>query len=282
MDMYLDEDIPGGRWELVDLPEIEAPFPQLHDRIDEAFFALRAKLTELAGWDLLARLENAYVPLTSPLFPDMEQDWLYTGRAFTFNTLPISAGWMAVVREDYGQETYWRVYLRARYQDGTQGRPLEFLPWEFNARFRAEPGPYEQGGEVSTAMPPGYWVDLTDLAMAYGWKRLPALSRWRSVYTDARFNEFVRTDGLDWQTAMLELYPSEVVISPTPIPTSTPTPTPSNTPSITLTPTNSQTPTITNTATFLPAGWESPTITKSPEPTGTITPTNTLWPTPTP
>jgi TolB protein len=282
MDMYLDEDVPGGRWELVDLPDIEAPYSQLHDRVDEAFLALRAKLTELTGWDLLARLENAYVPLTSPLYPDLEQDWLYTGRAFTFNTLPISAGWMAVVREDYGQETYWRVYLRTRYQDGTQGRPLQFLPWDFNARFRAEPGPYEQGGEVSSSIPPGYWVDLTDLAISYGWQRLPGLSRWRSVYTDARFNEFVRTDGLDWQTAMLELYPREVVISPTPIPTYTPTPTPSNTPSITLTPTISQTPTVTNTATNKPAGWQSPTVSKKPEPTGTITPTNTLWPTQTP
>ena len=282
MDMYLDEDVPGGRWELVDLAEIEAPYARLHDRVDEAFVALRAKLVELTGWDLLANLENAYVPLTSPLYPDMEQDWLYTGRAFSFNTLPINAGWMAIVREDFGQETYWRVYLRTRFQDGTQGRPLAYLPWDFNARYRAEPAPYEQGGEVTSSMPPGYWIDMTDLAISYGWQRLAAFSRWRSVYSDARFNEFVRSDGLDWQTAMLELYPDEVVISPTPIPTSTPTPTSSDTPTITLTPTNSQTPTPTNTATNLPAGWKTATPSKTPEPTATITPTDTLWPTPTP
>jgi TolB protein len=282
LDMHLDDDVPGGRWGLVDLVGVEAPYAQLHDRVDEAFVALKNKLAELTGWDLLSSLENAFVPLTSPLYPDMQQDWLYTGRAFAVNTLPINAGWMTVVREDYGQETYWRLYLRARYQDGSQGRPLKYLPWDFNARYRAEPGPYEQGGELSQSVLPGYWIDLTELALAYGWQRLPALSRWRSVYTDARFNEFVRTDDLDWQTAMLELYPPDIVISATPIPTYTPTYTPSATPTITLTPTISLTPTVTPSATAPPPGWKSPTPSNTPEPTATITPTDTLWPTPTP
>lgn len=280
--MHLNQEVPGGRWELVELAGVDAPNPLLHDRVDEAFLALKSKLAEKTGWDLLSTLEHAFVPLTSPLFPDMENDWLYTGRAFAVNTLPINAGWMAVVREDFGQETYWRVYLRARFQDGTQGKPLHNLPWDFDARYRAEPGPYEQGGEVSGTALPGYWVDMTDLAMAFGWQRMPALARWRSVYSDARFNEFVRTDGLDWQTAMLELYPQEVVISPTPIPTSTPTATPSNTPTISLTPTISQTPTFTPSATAPPPGWKSPTPSKTPSPSVTITPTHTFWPTPTP
>lgn len=282
LDMHLDEGIPGGRWEVVNLEGVEAPVPKLHDRVDEAFVAFRAKLTELTGWDLLADLENAYVPLTSPLSPKMGQDWLYTGRAFTFKTLPINAGWMAVVREDYGVETYWRVYLKTRAQDGSQGVPLHALPWNFDARYRAEPSTYEQGGEISQEMPPGYWLDMTELAKLYGWQRLPALSLWRAVYTDARFNEFVRTDGLDWQTAMLELYPQEIVLSPTAIPTATPTPTVTSTPTITDTPTITQTPTITPTPTVTLPGWYSPTPSSTPFPTFTITPTNTFWPTPTP
>ncbi len=280
--MNLNEEVPGGRWELVEIAGVEAPSPFLHDRVDESFVALKTKLAELTGWDLLSSLENAFVPLTSPLFPDMENDWLYTGRAFAVNPLPINAGWMAVVRQDFGQETHWRIYLRARFQDGTQGRPLHNLPWDFDARYRAEPGPYEQGGEISSSALPGYWVDMTELAMAFGWQRLPALARWRSVYSDARFNQFVRTDGLDWETAMLELYPQDVVLSPTPIPTYTPTPTPSDTPTVSLTPTISQTPTFTPSATAPPAGWKSPTPSKTPSPTVTITPTHTYWPTPTP
>ncbi len=69
----------------------------------------------------------------------MLNDWLYTGRAFALNTLPVNAGWMVVVPEDYGNETYWRVYLRARYQDGSQGMPLADLPWNFTPRFDGNP-----------------------------------------------------------------------------------------------------------------------------------------------
>jgi len=57
--MNLDPEVPGGRWGLVDLHGVEAPYPQLHDRVDEAFDALRMKLAEQTGWDALATLENA-------------------------------------------------------------------------------------------------------------------------------------------------------------------------------------------------------------------------------
>ncbi len=244
---------PGVRWGLAELEDIEAPYPQLHDQVDEAFAALRQTVARQAGWDALATLENAYVPLTIPLPPGYEQDWLYTGRAFAVSPLPIHAGWMAVVREDYGPETYWRIYLRARFQDGSQGTPLHNLPWDFNARFQAEPRPYEQGGQPAADVPSGYWVDLTRIAALYGWQRLPAFSNWRSVYSAARFNEFVITGGLDWQSAMLEIYPRQVLITPTPIPTFTPPPTPTATP----------TPT--------PTGQVSPTPSITPSPTATLT-----------
>jgi TolB protein len=217
--------LPTGRQSLVPLSDVEAPYPQLHDMVDESYQALREQLARDIGWDLLASLENAYVPLTSALAPGMTGDWLYTGRAFTLNTLPVNAGWMTVVREDYGAETFWQVYLRARFQDGSQGRPLRHLPWDFQARYSGDPKPYEQGGEIAGAVPAGYWVDLTRLAAAYGWERLPALSTWRVAYPAARFNEFVLRDGLDWEAAMLEIYPLEVLLTPTPVPTVTQTPT---------------------------------------------------------
>jgi TolB protein len=200
----------------------------LHDLVDEAFKALRIRLAEEAGWDFLETLENAFVPLTSPLPPGLGDDWLYTGRAFAFNPLPLNAGWLVVVPEQFAAQTYWRVYLKARHQDGSQGLPLHDYPWDFNARYTGDPLVYEQGGKLTADIPPGYWVDFTALAAVYGWERLPALSIWRSAYFAARFNEFVLSDNLSWAASMQELYPPEALITPTfaAPPTLTPTPTP--------------------------------------------------------
>jgi len=226
---------------------------------------------------LLASLENAYVPLTSALEPGRQQDWLYTGRAFEVNTVPVMAGWMAAVREDHGRETHWRVYLRTRFQDGSQGVPLHDLPWNFDARYSGDPLPYEQGGALAEAVPSGYWVDMTALAAAYDWEALPALANWRTAYSAARFNQFVKTDGLDWKTAMLELYPPEALYTATPFPTPTPTlsPTPwwykSPTPTPTITDTPTLTPSVTPTPTATPTASRTPTATSSPTRTPRVT-----------
>ena len=245
----------GGRYQLSQLVGVEAPQPYLHDIVDESFTALRTRVTTETGWDFLSTLENAYVPLTSPLDPGMGSDWLYTGRAIALNTLPINAGWLVVTREDFGAETYWRVYIRSLYQDGSAGMPLHAQPWDFNSRYNGDTTTYEQGGSVQASIPLGYWIDFTELARSYGWERLPALTTWRASFPAARFNEFAITDGLDWQTAMLELYPPETMITPTPVlppvrtltptprwyisptPTSTSTPRPTFTP-VQMTPTN--------------------------------------------
>jgi TolB protein len=169
-----EEGIPGGREHLVELGDIGAPFPMLSDEVDESFAALRSRLAEEIGWDFLSSLENAYVPLTDALDPGMGNDWLYTGRAFAFTSAPMSAGWMAVVREDFGLQSYWRVYLRARFQDGSAGRPLSGQSWDFSARYNGVPDAYEQGGLLAKTVLPGYWVDFTRFARAFGWERLPA------------------------------------------------------------------------------------------------------------
>lgn len=222
-------DVPKDRQHLVPLDNVVAPYPQLHDRIDEAFQALRARVASEAGWDFLGTLENAFIPLTSPLPPGMGEDWLYTGRAFAFDTLPMNTNWVVVVPEKYGHQTYWRVYVKARFQNGSQGKPMHDLPWNFNARHSGDPLFYEQGGYLSNETPTGYWVDFTNLAIAYGWERLPALPIWQSAFFAARFNEFVIKDDLTWKESMLELYPAEALVTPTPIfpPTLTPTRTPS-------------------------------------------------------
>lgn len=213
---------------LAELTDLSAPYPFLHDLVDESFSALRQRVAAEAGWDFLATLENAFVPLTAPLAPGLGEDWLYTGRAFAFSPLPINAGWVVVVQERFGGDIFWRVYLRARFQDGSQGRPLRQQIWDFSARYGGDPMVYEQGGKLLENLPEGYWVDFTDLARAYDWERLPALPIWQSAYYAARFNEFVQSHGKTWHQAMLELYPPQALQTPTAVlpPTLTPTPTP--------------------------------------------------------
>jgi TolB protein len=189
----------------------------------------------------------------------MHDDWLYTGRAFSLNPLILSAGWMAAVREDFNGKTYWRLYLKARFQDGSAGIPLTQPIWDLNARFSGSPKAYEQGGQPGT-IPSGYWIDLTEMAMNYGWERLPARTNWRNFFPGVRFNQFVIRDGLDWNQAMSQVYPPEALATPTSIPTYT------NTPTATLVPTRTPIPTRT------------PTPTRTPSPTVTLPPTDTLPP----
>jgi len=257
------DNVPNQRWYVVQLANVQAPYPQMHDLVDESFVALRARVIEAAGWDALASLENAFVPITTSLDPGYGEDWLYTGRAFMINSLMVNAGWMVAMREQVGSETYWRLYLRAQQQDGSQGEPLQNTPWDLNARFDLDPRSYEAGGKY-VPIPPGYWVDFTSLASAYRWQRLPALPNWPTYYAGTRFTEFVLINGLDWYSAMLELYPAEVLVTPTrvlpPTATASRTPIPSSTPGPSRTPRNTLTPSITTTP---------------PPPTSTPTPSNT-------
>jgi len=256
-----------ARWSLVDLRNVQAPYPQLHDLANEAFIALRERLINEAGWDALASLENAFVPLTTSLDPGYEEDWLYTGRAFAINSLMTNAGWMVAVREDFGAQTYWRLYIRGQLQDGSLGEPMHNTPWDLGARYNLDPKAYEQGGTYGE-VPPGYWVDVTLLAREYDWERVPALPNWRTFFRGARFTEFVLTGGLDFYSAMLELYPPDVLLTPTRL--LPPTPTASRTATATRTATSTRTP--------------RNTLTPSPTRTPSITPTpsNTPLPSPTP
>ena len=254
-------DVPGQRWYVVPLADVQVPFPQLHDLVDESFVALRSRIILETGWDALASLENAFIPLTTSLEPGLEEDWLYTGRAFAINSLMANAGWMVALREDVGAQTYWRIYIRSTVQDGSLGEPIHNAPWNLNARYELNPRTYEQGGEYA-AVPAGYWVDVTSLATAYGWERLPSLPNWRTYYAGTRFTEFALTSGLDWYSAMQELYPLEALVTPTRVfaPTLTPTPTFTSTP--TKRPT--RTPYATKTATLSPTATGSPTFTPTP------------------
>jgi TolB protein len=178
-----------------------------------------------------------------------------------------NAGWLVALREDVGAQTYWRIYIRASVQDGSLGEPIHNAPWNLSARYELDPRTYEQGGNYGS-VPSGYWVDVTALAATYGWERLPALTNWRSYYAGARFTELALTNGLDWYTAMRELYPIEALITPTRVlppsltPTSTFTLTPTKRP--TRTPYKTPTPRLSPTATLSPTPTNTPTLSPTP------------------
>ncbi len=241
----------NNRQALVPLKDIAAPYPYLSDGADESFQALRQQIAREIGWDFLGNLENAYLPVTTPSLPELNENWLYTGRAVAINPTPLSAGWIALVREDINGQTYWRMFVRCLYQDASAGRPLDQRPWDLNARYKGDPRAYDQGGEYG-AIPEGYWIDFTDLAARYGWQRLPALISWRTYYPATQFGTFVMSEGLTWRSAMDQMYPGEAIATPTLWVTLTPsiTPTPTLWYQRLITP--SITPTVTRTATLHP------------------------------
>jgi TolB protein len=244
----------NNRFGLVKLKDVAAPYPYLHDAVDESYVALRQQIGRETGWDFLGALEQAYLPLTIPAGPGMQESWLYTGRAFAVNPIPMTAGWVTVVREEINGQTYWRMYVRCLYQDASQGHPLNQRPWDLSARYRGDPRIYDHGGEY-TAIPEGYWVDFTELASRYGWERLPAQINWRTYYPATLFGTFVLRGSYTWQASLDQLYPPEALATPTPwvtlTSTITPTPTPYYqrfiTPSVTqtITPTATRRPTLT-------------------------------------
>ncbi len=237
----------SGRFNLVPIPGINLEYPFLHDMVDESFQSFRNRMINETGWDVLANIQSAFLPLSQTSEPDRSQDWLYSGRAFALNTIPMNVGWMVLVKEGFGNQTYWRIYIRPLFQDGSMGKPIHFRAWDMNSRFNNDTAAYEQGGKLSESDISGYWVDFTDIARRFGWDRLGALSNWLTFYPAARFNLFINNGGLSWKAAMLELYPQEIFITPTlvELPTATPTITPK--PRKSVTPTNTPVPSATST-----------------------------------
>ena len=80
---------------------------------------------------------------------------------------------MPLVREDLGENVYWRLYLRTALQDGTLGEPLKDKPWLYWWRIvpDAEPEAYDAGGK-RLPVPAGYYADVTAIAKVHGWVRL--------------------------------------------------------------------------------------------------------------
>jgi TolB protein len=203
----------AGRTQLVALPNVNGSHQaeRLSDRVNDSYNALRERIKAETGWDYLAVLGDSWRPMDHTPRPGQGRiSWHVCGRAVDINQGFLRTGDVELVREDVGGVTYWRVFIRARTQDGTLGEPLRVAPWDLNARARGGLATL-QGGELK-AIPPGYYVDFTTIALDYGWERRNALSGWRSSYYDIEWWHFQKTDGLSWYACMLELYTEEAVI----------------------------------------------------------------------
>ncbi|MGA2110524.1 MAG: hypothetical protein ABSG98_00065 [Anaerolineales bacterium] len=203
---------------------VNAPDPRLSSSVVDRFNTLRDEIRKEAGWDFLGTLDSAYVGVATPLPPTDELSWLYTGRSIAVSRDAAAKGWLAIVPDPVGEYQYWRLYVRTAAQDGSEGEPLRALPWDFDARSSGSPADYNAGGANLAAIPQGYYVDFTELALELGWERVPSDADWRSYYSGIRYWEFRITDGLDWMSAMNQILPRSAFVTPTPTPTPTPVP----------------------------------------------------------
>lgn len=248
----------------ITLPDLRASVPAFSDRVDEAFTALRLRVITEAGWDFLQLLDNASIELDTNLDPGLPyESWNKAGRAFDISQAAINDGWGVMIREEIGNRVYWRVWVRVFKGDGSLGEPLRRIPWDFRTRFQANnPAAFDAGGSYFTEMPKGFFIDFTTLTSDYGWQRVPSTDDWRIFYPGVQYWHFENRGGLDWASAMREVYSAAQVATATPF--QTPTFTASATLSPTITNTATETATATATATRTPTNTFTPTITNTP------------------
>jgi TolB protein len=193
--------------------------PQIHAHLADEYQAWRADVLSQTGYDVLGSVSDMFRPLGYSRRDYGHLSWHRTGR-----TLDLLFEWpgadgenqFLVVRENLGPQTYWRLYIKAREQDGTMGEPLTDAPWIFWFEFdpATEPAAYTTGGKPGE-IPSGYHVDLTRLARRHGWHRIASYQEedfdWRSDSVGREFWHYQRTDGLTWWEAMLQIYPLETM-----------------------------------------------------------------------
>lgn len=200
---------------MYELP-VNAPSPFLSERVDQSFLALRERLVVEAGWDFLGQVDNMFEPITAAALPGMtDRTWNKAGRAFDFRYAYVLTfdPQIEIIREDLDAQVYWHVYLKTTAQDGTMGEPLRDIPWDFRARYGADPQYYDQGGVLKETIPSGYYLDFTLIAGDFGWTRVPSADNWRAYFPGIRFWHYENYQGLNWEQAMLELYTAEEILA---------------------------------------------------------------------
>ncbi len=181
----------------------------LSDAVDDSFRALRARVAQETGNDYLSVVGSSWRPMNhTPREGQSRRSYHVAGRAIDIDQTSYNLGREEIVfvREDIGYRTFWRVYLKAKKQDGTQGEPLREAPWDLVVGSAT-------GGDSMANIPPGYYVDFTTLAADYGWERVQAIYRWRSFYPDVEWWHFEKTEGLPWWDAMKQVFHEKDIVA---------------------------------------------------------------------
>jgi hypothetical protein len=200
--------VAGG---LATLENVQALQPRLAAVVAGSFQGLRGRVRDASGYDFLGVLNDAWRGLDHPFGKLLS--WHKTGRAFDVRDWYAPGGQRSlfIAREVIGGLSYFRLYLRAARQDGSQGAPIRQSLWETEGRL-ADPELARAGGQAQ-APPAGYFVDFTDLAERAGWTRIPALTPpdgdWRARYLDLEFWHYERRNSLSWYAAMRQIYTDE-------------------------------------------------------------------------
>jgi TolB protein len=164
-----------------------------------SFVELRQAVIDASGHDFLARLSEATRPVSYRSDTSSYTSWHKSGRAFDtlFDYRAGGQQVLYIVPEWQSSRLFWRLYLRATRQDGSQGAPI------------TQPV-FDTGGRTLLPPPRGYFVDFTGLAAQYGWRRIAAQERdnfnWRSALLALEYWHFERRDGLRWYDAMRLVY----------------------------------------------------------------------------
>jgi TolB protein len=172
--------------------------------VQPSFMELRRAVIEASGHDFLAHLSEASRAVGFQSGTSSYTSWHKAGRAFD-TLFDYSAGGRQVLYitpEWRAGRLFWRLYLRASRQDGTQGAPL-FAPV------------FSTGSRELLPPPPGYFVDFTALAAQHGWSRIAAQERetfdWRSEPLALEYWHFEKRDGLSWYAAMSLVHEEETL-----------------------------------------------------------------------
>jgi TolB protein len=193
---------------LVMLDDVEALQPRLSAEVVDSYQRLRQQTMDASGYDFLGQLYDAWRGLDHP--DNTFISWHTAGRAIDVSDWYQQSGdrILYTARQDMGGQTYFRLYLRATRQDGSQGMPLRESLWETD---RALAGSPSFDSSVRQMSPPGgYFIDFTDLAEREGWTRIAALTPpdgdWRTTYLDLEFWHYERRDQMTWYTAMQRIF----------------------------------------------------------------------------
>ncbi len=211
-------------YNLIRINNLETGTPWLADTVDDSFLAWRYRLRDEVGYDFLGTLSDAARDVGAYTETSQYASWHKSGRAIDTLFDYHVDGQLAheIVREDYGGESYWRIYLRCVDQSGGCGRPLTANPWNYSSRARTQIAP-EQGG-IEKKNISGYYVDMTAMAREYGWERISSHDDEEEFSWTWHFLAFeywhyqkklangqrtsINSSASNWYQAMEDIYPT--------------------------------------------------------------------------